>query len=343
LALLLALVVIWLDRDMTPFHDEWWFLCGRSLDDPASLFLPHNEHWVTLHAVVYLGIAGIFGTTSSLPFLVVLLALHAAVAGAVWRLTGSLLAGCVMLSFGAGSENLLWPFQMGMVGALALSLWALVAFQEAHPRLGAALLVLAVTTQGNSLFVIPAIGAYLVASRRNRDVAWLCVPVLAGASWLFLERANIDYRGAVPTIDGAATFAVFGVVSALAFGAGFAVGAGHAALLAASMPGRLSPTAWAGLVGLAATFGALGLVREGFSPPDASRYLYIAAPFLILAIVEIARNARRPVLARSVLVSGFVIGVTLLVVNGLAWPADVARARAAGADAVPAAICPAGP
>jgi len=183
------------------------------------------------------------------------------------------------------------------------------------------------------------IGTYLVVSRRWREVVWLGIPVIAWITWFLLERNAIAFRGSEPTIASAIDFGALGIAATLGFGGGLLLSAAHAALLAGAFPWRLTPVAWGAIVGLAATFVALGLVREGFSGPESSRYLYLGAPFLTMTIAELASTARRPILARTVLASGILVGATLLVVNGLVWPTEVAAARANGFDIVPAGVC----
>jgi hypothetical protein len=327
--------VLWLDRGMAPFHDEWWFICGRSLWDAGSLLAPHNEHPVLLHAVVYLTIAAVFGASSSLPFLVVLLVLHAAVAAAVLRLTGSMVATAVMLFLGAGYENLFWGFQIGFVGALALGLWAMAAFLDERPWLGASLLVAAVLTQGDGLFVIPAIAAYLLSAKPVRALAYLMPALAVYGFWVLLEGGSIDARGDPPTTAGIVAFTATGIVAAAGFGAGPPVAVGLTALWVAARP-RVSPLVIAGATGLVATFVGLGIVRQGFTSPDASRYLYVAAPFVLLVF---GSQVAKPLAQRAALSIALSIGVALLVANGLAWPGYVAASRAAGADHPPSTVC----
>lgn len=339
---LLGVAVLAIDRDMRLFHDEWWYVCGRSLGDIASLLRPHNEHWVTIHVVAYRLLLDTFGLDSYLPFLFLLLAAHAAVAAAVLRLTGSILATLVMVFFGAGYENLFWAFQSGFVGGLAFGLWALVAFVENRRRAGAVLLLFALATAGSALFAIPAIALYLLLNRRVADMVWMFPALIAYAVWAALSRGEMVFLGGTSTAEGVLTFVALGLVSALGFGSGPIVAAGNAALLVAARPGRPSPLVLASLAALASMFVFLAVTRSQFSP-STSRYLYAAAPFALLAFVGFARDSRRPIAVHAVLAIALVTNLVLLVSIGARWPEDVAKARAEGSDIPPAFVCLAEP
>jgi hypothetical protein len=335
----LAVVVFVVDRNMRPFHDEWWYICGRALGNLDSLFRPHNEHWVTLHVIAYRTLVDLFGIGTYAPILVLLLLSHAAVAAAVLRLTRSLLPATVMVFFGAGYENLFWGFQIGFVAATALGLWALVAFLEGRVRLGAALLLAAVATQGTGLFVVPSIVVILLASRRARDVVWIIPAILGYAVWFALEHDAIAFRGSVVSIESVVGFTVVGMLGAVGFGAGPALAVGNVVLLAAARARSITPGVVAGATGLLATFVALALVRQGFSEPTSSRYLYIAAPFMLMVVAGIESKAARPIAAKAVLYVALAVNVTLLVVFGSRWPGIVAAARAGGSDIPPPGVC----
>jgi hypothetical protein len=336
---LLVLVVLSVDRGVTPFHDEWWFICGRSLTDVGSLLAPHNEHWVALSAAAYVATADLFGVTSEIPFVILLLAAHAAASVALYRLTASTLATAVFVLFGAGFENLFWGFQIGMVGATALGLWAMVAFNAERPGVGALLLLAGVATAGNALIYIPAIAVLLVASGRWREAVYLIPAAGAYGLWALLERGSINARGGPDTLRGIYTFVKRGLLASLGFGAGSKVAAGTVVLLVAAWPRRVTPLVLAAVTGLVATFVALALTREGFAPADASRYLYVAAPFVLITVAGLGATAKRPLAARGLLVIALVIGAILLISHGLRWPAYVEAGHAAGADRPPPGVC----
>src|SRR5215203_2597709 len=81
LTVLAVVVLIGLGLGMTFFSDEWAFIEGRSLGDPATWFPPHNEHWSTLPILLYRAMVETIGIGSYVPYLAVVAILHATVAG----------------------------------------------------------------------------------------------------------------------------------------------------------------------------------------------------------------------------------------------------------------------
>ena len=84
--LIYAAINLALTWDSTFWHDEWWYICGRSLGDVDSWLRPHNEHFVTVHVIVYTFLVDVFGLTSHLPFKLALIGTHVAVAAAIFVL-----------------------------------------------------------------------------------------------------------------------------------------------------------------------------------------------------------------------------------------------------------------
>ncbi|HET9755096.1 MAG TPA: hypothetical protein VFP66_01235, partial [Candidatus Limnocylindrales bacterium] len=132
IALAAAVALLWLGLGMTFFSDEWAFIEQRSLGDPASWFAPHNEHWVTFPVLLYRAVVETIGIGSYVPFHLVLIALHLAVATLVYRLTErsagprfALIGATIVLFLGGGFENLYWAFQISFVGSTLLGLLAM--------------------------------------------------------------------------------------------------------------------------------------------------------------------------------------------------------------------------
>ena len=342
LAALAAVAILALGRDATFFHDEWWYLCGRALGDMESWFLPHNEHWVTVHVLVYRALVETFGTASYLPFHGALVLTHLAAAGGLFALVrrevdpgAGLAAAAILLFFGAGYVNLFWAFQTGFVGAVALGLWAMVAL-PARPRLAALLLVAAVATQGVGLYFVVAAAAATLWRRDLPSMPWLAAPVAAYAAWAFLERDAIEVRGGGGDPVDTLRFAVVGGLTAAGMGLGRLPGA-LAIVAVVLMRPSLTPLLVAGALGLASEFVSLALVRTGFARPESSHYLYVAAPFVLMIGASVTRSARVLGLGIGALV--FTVNVGLLVNHGLAWKAETDASRAQGADEVPAGVC----
>lgn len=114
--------------------DEWGFLVGPSLSDPASLFQPQNTHWSTVPMVVYQVLDSVFGLGSYAPYLAAVLALHLTLAvllRVVMRRTGvgpwvaTVVAGSFVL-YGTGFWNIFFGVQISMVTSMVCGVAHLV-------------------------------------------------------------------------------------------------------------------------------------------------------------------------------------------------------------------------
>ena len=83
LAAVALVVLVWLGRDMTFYHDEWALILKRDLSVDGIL-APHNEHLSATLVVLYRVLLGTVGMGSYWPYLGVTFALHLAVAGLVY-------------------------------------------------------------------------------------------------------------------------------------------------------------------------------------------------------------------------------------------------------------------
>lgn len=287
----MAAVVLILPMAATlSFHgDEWSYIVDRRLTI-ESLLQPHNEHLAALHVLAYRLLVELVGTDSYVPFLSLLLVCHVALARGVLALLrqratnlAALAAAVLLLFLGSGFDNLVWAFQSGFVGSLALGTWALVLAQR--PWWSALLLTAAVATHSPGLFFVAPL-AILIRRRVP-----LILPIGLYVVWLSLVgRESIPFPGAGPYIAYAATMlgSVAGGLSGVGLPAGFAV--------AAAYPVALATQAWrdrgldrfviAGLAGLASGVVILAFGRAHFGPEQAtaSRYIYASAPFVLMTL-----------------------------------------------------------
>src|SRR6187402_3897076 len=75
-------LLVWLGRDMTFYHDEFAFLLLRDLS-LQGIFAPHNEHLSATLVILYRTLVETVGTVSYWPYLAVTFALHVIVAAIV--------------------------------------------------------------------------------------------------------------------------------------------------------------------------------------------------------------------------------------------------------------------
>ena len=195
--------LLWYTRRQWFTEDDWEFI-HRLIPGAGKLglFVPHNEHWVTLPLLVFRGLFAVVGLRSYVPYLAVLLALHVITAHLMWRImlragADALLAtavAAVFLVLGTGAENLDWAFQVGFVGSLAAGLGMVLAAQGPGPRHLVAAWLLGVASLmcsglGPIMVVAAALTALLVFGWR-RALLTASVPMVVFAAWWLVVGRN---------------------------------------------------------------------------------------------------------------------------------------------------------
>jgi hypothetical protein len=324
LVVVALIVLVWLGRDMTFYHDEFAFLLLRDLSI-NGLFAPHNEHLSATLVLLYRVLDGTVGMSTYWPYLGVTFALHVVVAGIVYavvrREAGSgwaLGAMAVMLMLGSGGDDILWAFQSGTIGAVAAGMAAVVVAPR-RPALAAILLTIAMATSGASLAFFVGTAFHLLFTRR-RALVWLLLPLGFYVLWYLLFATGSVSAG----LGGVADYVLTGLEASAAGALGTtSLVVGAIALLALAFglgrAGRVPTVVLSLLVSGVTFFFIAGLVRAGLGAEQATapRYVYIVAPSLIIAgSVLLARIPRPtgPVIGAAVFAVALV-GNTLLLVE----------------------------
>ena len=302
-------LILYMDRYSTFYHDEWSFILDRREWSLDAFMRAHNEHWALVPAIVYKALFATIGLHSYLPYLLVLMAVHVAASSAVYVLVRhhngqipALAAGTLMLFLGTGADNLFWAFQMGFVGAAAAGAWAIVLLitrSSMRAELGAAvLLVVAVATQGTSLFFLAATAVMLALDPGRWRRLWVVIPatVAFGAWYLVFGTTAIAAHRDPFTLAGlqqVPTYVVTGASYAIGRLTGWGeqvglvlfVGLGFATAVHISGRRPLRAAAVAGFAGLIAQFALTGTVRAqlGVTQATSSRYVYVAAILILIA------------------------------------------------------------
>src|SRR5258707_1070002 len=70
--------ILYVDRILSFFGDDWTFVVNARRDWPSMLLTPHNGHWTLVHSALYEALFVTVGLRSYLPYLALMLAAHAA-------------------------------------------------------------------------------------------------------------------------------------------------------------------------------------------------------------------------------------------------------------------------
>jgi hypothetical protein len=341
LSLAAALIVLlYLDRHQWFYYDEWDYLADRgTLGHSRGLFFPHSEHWQTIPILVYRGLFALFGLRTYLPYILVVIVLHLAIAHLLWRLllrcgadgwVATALVG-VFLLLGAGYENLTWAFQMGFLTSILCGIATMLLTDQDRAAFGRRdLLVWGIATagimsSGIGLTMLAATGVVALLRRGWRAtlltvaaplvvyIVWLAAIGRSGFTGTHVTRGSLllipDYvwRGLTNTLDAASGLTGFGAVALV----GLLVWMLYRHRLAAEMA-----PAFAAAAGAAAFFFLTAVARSAYGPGEAtsSRYVYIGTVLLIpiIAVVttRLARTARVAQMG-VVLIAVFALGHNL--------------------------------
>lgn len=334
-----AVVILALQGSQWFFFDEWAFL---KYDGPGYLD-PHVGHWSTSPMLVFHAIRDGLGLGSYAPFAVAVTLVHLAVAHLTWRLAiragadawVATAAVAVLVVLGSGAENILWGFQIGFLGALALGLASFLIVTSPHVswrRLVAAIAVavFGLTWSGTVIPLVVA-AAGLLWHRQGWRKA-LVYAVSCGAVYLAWYVGFALPSGHVPDTGGLDPVKVFvripqflGVMLLLGWDSVFPLyGIGVAALLALAWwlvrlwrrKERLAHLSVALLLlGGAVVFAlitAYSRAQWSIGAGRSSRYIYVLVvlllPLCAVALTRLVRSRERRlvgVCAALVLLAGF--------------------------------------
>jgi hypothetical protein len=307
-------------------RDEWLFLAGRDLRSVNDLFRPHaRTHWSTLPIISYRVLWRVVGIRSYLPYQALVVAVHLTIVvllRAVMRRAGvgpwmATVAAAPFVLFGPGTQNILWAFQIGFTGSIALGLVQLLLAShdgdvDRRDFLGIGAGVLALMCSGVGVTMAVAVGAAVLVLRGWRTAALHTVPLaVVYGVWALIEHPITTTPGyGYPSLGDVGEWlrsTVTGTFTSLGRFDPIAVALAVLLLVGLYFAWRPGEGGWrrarvalpAGLlVGLLAfsLSTVLGRWPYGTDFSRASRYLYVAAamalPAIAVAADEVARRWR---------------------------------------------------
>jgi hypothetical protein len=341
-------------RGTTFWADEWSWIIGRRSGGAGTFLHPHNQHLSLVPVAVYKILFATAGLRHYGPYRAVLIACDLVCAALVFayvrrRLGGfvALLAGALILLFGPGWQDILWPFQIGLLIAVGAGVGALLMLDRGDRRgdIGAAiLLMVSLGSEGLGVAIAVGVAIEVLQRRRRRDWWIFLAPLAVYVLWWLAYQHTSFNRHALTLLPRFVFDAAAGVLSSLTglasidvshdtgnyltWGAPLlviAVGAIIWRLLRRGAPPRV-PTLLAILLsfwiitGLARAYTGFGQIKLA-ATGDESRYLYMGAVFAILLASELLRG-RRPSLWAGALAG---VLVAAAVVSNIAPLRDASR------------------
>jgi hypothetical protein len=302
----------------TPFWaDEWVWVLTRRGGGAGAFLEPNNGHLSLIPVLLYRVLFATAGLDHRGPYAVLGVGAHLGVVALVfayaWRRVGGLLAflaGTLMLLFGPGWENILWPFQIAWLLSIGTGIAALLMLDR-RDRLGdvCASVLLMVSLASSSVGIAIAVGLVVDVAwgrRRLRDIWIFALPIACYALWSLAYQNSQLSQGdllLVPAFVGNAAAAAVGALAGLGnhavpddgsspWGRPLAVAA--ALLLIWRLRGlRPVPPRVLTLLAMVSSFWvltALGRAVWGPTAAFSSRYVYTGGVLLVVLIVELARG-----------------------------------------------------
>jgi hypothetical protein len=297
----LTVCLVWLlqrGQGLIFFFDEWDFILRRSYEI-NDLFEPHNGHLSLVPILVYNFLRSLFGVDSYIPYQILGLIVHGSVCSAVFVIgkrrsvtvaTGAAILICLL---GSGWQNIMWPFQIGMMGALSAGLWAIweATNTNTSTRKLVTLCLISLSCAGGGIVAYVVVLGIVSYQRSWRAYRWLLGVGLLYAMWYLLFGVSQSTPGNLMKVPG--------YLYDSAVSAANGIGARHDFFAYFFLLFLLVLFFWNVLrkqsivVGLASISMALmtwmltGISRAHMGEPEASRYVYVGAVLLVTCTVSL--------------------------------------------------------
>lgn len=337
-----AAVLLDYGSGLTFFQDSWEFLMRRRDPSAATLLDPHNEHIVLIPVLLTQASLRLFGMSSMTPELVLLVALLLVAAGLLFvyarRRLGpwpALFAATLLLFLGPAWQDLLWPFQVGFVGAALFGLAMLLALEnddERWDRAACAFLAISIGFSSLGIAFAVACAVDVLQRRRQRGLrrAYVFVlPLLLYACWYVgwghqadnsftahnvLVAPRYVWEGLTASLDSLLALGTISdeVVGRSKWGAPLLIALLALAVYRGFRRRGFFPGLWPA-VAATATFWFLAAFNQGPGrEPYSSRYIYVGAFFALLIAVNLLEGVR---LNRRALLAGAAATVAIAAFN----------------------------
>jgi hypothetical protein len=348
-ALLIAgAVLVAFETRGTTFADDEWLWIEHRLGGGLHTYLdPHNSHLSLVPIAIYKLLFATVGLHHYWPYRAVVIAAHLTCVTLLFvyarRRVGTyaaLLAAALIVFFGPGWQDFLWPFQMAWLIALGAGLGALLMLDRGDrfgDRAACLLLCVSLASAGPGLAIAAGVTLELLLRRRWRDLWIVAIPIGLYLVWWALYQQTSVTRDVVFHVTRFVFNAAAGALSSLlgVSGENVASGAGDftswgaplLVLAVACLAWRLRrmhqmrgiPPRVVTLLAIPLAFWLIAAIGRAYVQQGPfvyagtgyeSRYLYIGAVLILLVAVEAARGASMPLSAR--LIGGVVVLAAVL-------------------------------
>jgi hypothetical protein len=344
-----SLLIYHLTRGTSFLADDWTWIDMRRGNNVATFLAPYNGHLSLVPIAIYRLMFAVVGIGNFASYRILLVVVASATGVVFFEYARhrigefcALLVATLLLFLGPGWNDLLQPFQIAWLIAVAAGILALSLLGRHRPASDAAaclLVLIAVCSTSVGVALAVGIAVELALTRRRWRDAWIVGgPLLLYVVWAlhyhpttiqFSAITQVPLNLAETTSAGLAGVAGLSGVTptdltgdALTFGVPLLVLA-VAALLVRATTGATAwdATRFVSLATALVTFTLMTTLARSFQSPFESRYMYVTCVLVALVVVELARGLEVPPLGQLALAA-----LTLLVVVS-----NIGVLRAAGA------------
>ena len=319
-------VYLYLGRETAPFFDEWSWITGRRDWTATALLDDHNGHLSLVPALIHKVAYSALGFEGHTLLRVLTVACHLLIGLLVYRFVAqrqdepiALLGAILILGLGAGSIDVIWPFQLSFLLSVAggvLALHALESSSARAPLVVAGGLLLAIASSGLGVVFVAGLLASAAWRRDRATLLAVAAPLALYVAWYlaFARDASEATTANLPLVgDFAATMAAAAAGGLagldLEFGRVLIIlaAAGVASIIVRGL--TPSPTAIAAMTAFGALLALTALSRAQFAEPAAPRYVYPGAVLLLLSgsALLVGRRAGRRAWAVGAALTAFAV------------------------------------
>lgn len=197
-----GLLLVYLTRGTSFWFDEWSWIVYRRGDNVSTFLSSYDGHFSLVPIAIYRLLFATVGLGTYVPYRVMVIVSHLICGALVFiyarRRVPDLLALCaaaLILLFGAGWQDFLWPFQVAWLISVGSGLGALLMLDRRDGRGDlTACVLLAVSLASSGVGIVIAVGLVveMLWDRRRWREAWIVAAplILYAAWWVVYQKAG---------------------------------------------------------------------------------------------------------------------------------------------------------
>lgn len=314
-----GLLIYHLNRGSSFSPDDWNWIDTRRANSLHTFLAPYNGHLSLVPIAIYRLMFALVGISDFAPYRVLLLVVASATGVAFFEYAHhrvgefcALLVAALLLFLGPGWNDIMQPFQIAWLIAVASGILAMSLLDRRRTGTDvAACLLILISISSTSVGVAFAVGIAVdiaLTRRRWRDVWIVGLPLLLYVVWaVHYHPSQIQISSVTqvpPNVAQTTAGALAGLLGlsgvtptdltgqALTFGVPLLV-LGVAAVIVRTTTGW-DGTRFLSLAVALVTFTVMITLVRSFQTPFESRYMYVSCVLLTLMAVELARGLSAP-------------------------------------------------